>query len=123
MAGAAAEDKNKSNIATILIAVVASVGGVFILWTVFRKWKLGSSKKFDQRMQPIDWEKTDDHHHRRQSDSSFRSAGAHSARSPNGLHGLPDHDFTAGSSQVSPVGGYADMARGSSPPFGRNPRY
>lgn len=28
---------------------------------------------------------------------------------------LPDHDFTPGSASLAPVGGYADLARGSSP--------
>jgi hypothetical protein len=28
---------------------------------------------------------------------------------------IPDHDFTAGPSNLAPVGGYADLARGPSP--------
>jgi hypothetical protein len=28
---------------------------------------------------------------------------------------LPDHDFTAPSANLAPVGGYADLARGPSP--------
>jgi len=30
-------------------------------------------------------------------------------------YGVPDHDFTAGPATLAPVGGYADLARGSSP--------
>ncbi|EAU92704.1 hypothetical protein CC1G_01749 [Coprinopsis cinerea okayama7 len=138
MAGAAADDQSKSNIVTILIAVVASVGGVFILWTVFRKWKLGSSKKFDRRLQPIDWEKPtheDDRDpgiipsHRRHSGSSLNSSGhGHGSARSNTNFGLPEHDFTAGPAHLSPVGGYADMSRGPSPGpqfggYAAGPRY
>jgi len=31
------------------------------------------------------------------------------------LQPIPDHDFTAGSVNLAPVGGYADLARGPSP--------
>jgi hypothetical protein len=111
---------------TVLIAVAASVGGVAILWTVFRKWKLGRSSKFDERLQPIDWQpKAEDDglpgvHRSTSRASSFHSAG-HSGNNysdhghgANGLQPIPDHDFTAGAS-LAPVGGYADLARGPSP--------
>jgi hypothetical protein len=99
---------------TVLIAIVASIGGVAILWTVFRKWKLSSSKKFDQRLNPIDWQPTSGEesaiptHRRIPSGSSYHS-GSHGSRND-----PLDHDFTAGTN-TSPVGGYADMARGPSP--------
>lgn len=118
-----------------IIIVASSVGGIAILWTIFRKWKLGRSSKFDERLQPIDWQPTDDRddgiipNHRRvhSGASSFHSASAHghpSGGSNNrgnaggpaqNLQPLPDHDFTAG---VAPIGGYADLARGPSPPMG-----
>ena len=111
-----------SNVVTILIAIVASIGGILILWTIFRKWKLGSSKKFEDRMNPIDWrpETNDDSglpSRRLSSGSSYR--GPPSARSADPL----DHDFTAGPSHVSPVGGYADMSRGPSPTMRENRGY
>ncbi|KAG6911559.1 hypothetical protein DXG01_011861 [Tephrocybe rancida] len=126
---AAAAAKPKSMTITILIAVGASIAGIAILWTVFRKWKLGRSSKFDERLQPIDWRPTNDddealpgHHRRHSGASSFRSAG-HSAHghgsdvghnSPSS-YALPDHDFTAGPTTLAPVGGYADLSRGPSP--------
>ena len=112
-------DTGKSTIATALIAVAASVGGVAILWTLFRKWKLSSSKKFDERLRPIDWQQptADDGaiptHRRNSGASSFRSGSGHG-------HGDPlDHDFTAG--PASTIGGYADLARGpAAPPMTEN---
>ncbi|KAF5323498.1 hypothetical protein D9611_005755 [Ephemerocybe angulata] len=119
LSGAAAQ--KSSNIMTILVAIAASLGGVAILWTVFRKWKLGSSKRFEERLQPIDW-KSPSHddglpasHPRRNSGSSFNSGRSRG----NGLSPL-EHDFTAGPSGVSPVGGYADMSRGPSPTMREN---
>ncbi|KAF8078778.1 hypothetical protein FPV67DRAFT_78284 [Lyophyllum atratum] len=88
--------KPKSIALTVLIAVAASVAAVAILWTVFRKWKLGRSSKFDERLQPIDWQPTnpDDGalpgvHRRLSGASSFRSGSGHhnSARG----YGTSDH--------------------------------
>jgi hypothetical protein len=118
--------KSKTAIITVLIVVAASVGGVAIIWTIFRKWKLGHSAKFDERLQPIDWQPThgDDGDFRphRNSGMSHRSFGGYGATSERGsdqghgnLQPIPDHDFTAGSSHLAPVGGYADLARGPSP--------
>lgn len=40
----------------IAIAVIAScVGGAAAIWTLIRKWKLGPSAKFEERMAPIEW--------------------------------------------------------------------
>ncbi|KAF7784642.1 hypothetical protein Agabi119p4_807 [Agaricus bisporus var. burnettii] len=123
--GAAA---TKSKTLEIIIIVASSIGGIAILWTVFRKWKLGRSSKFDERLQPIDWQKPTGENNNNNdimpgvrrapsSASSFHSASVH------GHHGdaanlqpIPEHDFTAG---VAPVGGYADLARGPSPPMGQ----
>lgn len=118
-----------------IIVVAASVGGVFILWTIFRKWKLSSSKKFDARLKPIDWQPTtgeDDGiptHRRIPSGSSFHSAG-HSSNHGTGRNaGLAplEHDFTAGAAHINNVGGYADLARASSPnpmqELGRGPSF
>ncbi|KAF9015540.1 hypothetical protein BDQ17DRAFT_1320396 [Cyathus striatus] len=121
-----ASAKTKGTALTALIAVAASIGGVAILWTIFRKWKLGRSSKFDERLQPIDWQpKPEDDalpgvHRSTSHASSFHSAG-HSnynfsdhSHGGNNLQPIPDHDFTAGTS-LAPVGGYADLARGPSP--------
>ncbi|KAG5653352.1 hypothetical protein H0H81_000974 [Sphagnurus paluster] len=121
--------KSESTTMTVIIIVASSVAGVAILWTVFRKWKLGRSSKFDERLQPIDWQPTnpDDgalpgSHRRLSGASSFRSgSGHHNAARGYSDHGhepyaIPDHDFTAGpSTTLAPVGGYADLARGPSP--------
>jgi len=113
----------KGNTFTVIIAVAASIGGAAILWTIFRKWKLSSSKKFDQRLNPItNWqpEVSDDNgiipNHRRPSSptSSFHSGSGH-AHSNSGNREF-DHDFTAGAANNSaPIGGYADLARGTGP--------
>jgi len=111
--------KTKSTTVTALIAIAASVGGIAILWTIFRKWKLSSSKEFDRRLNPItDWQPTNGEDDlistlRRgpSSSSSFHSGGGsgdgHIASRP------LDHDITPGS--CAPIGGYADLARASSP--------
>jgi len=110
----------KTTLITVLIVVGASVGAVAILWTVFRKWKLSSSKKFDQRLQPIDWQPTTDDdfapHRHPGSDSASIHSGTESRHGLNSnlSQGL-DHDFTAGPSHLAPVGGYADLSRGPSP--------
>jgi len=124
---------------TILIAIAASVGGIVIVWTIIRKWKLSKSDSFEDRMQPIDWQPTTGAgglpvHRRASAASSFHSGAGHD---PNiaaygvgdgygsadhnhgaaGLGPLPDHDFTAGTANqhFAPVGGYADLARGTGP--------
>jgi hypothetical protein len=106
----------KTTITTVLIVIAASVGGVAILWTIFRKWKLGHSKKFDERMAPIDWQPTTDDgiipaHRRTNSRASSFNSAAHS----NAGYSDRDRDFTAPPSHLAPVGGYADLARGPSP--------
>jgi len=119
-----ASSKTKSTTVTVLIAVAASVGGIAILWTIFRKWKLSSSKEFDRRLNPItDWQPTNGEDDlisslRRapSSSSSFHSGGGsgdgHIPSRSAGLTPL-DHDFTAGPGNTAPVGGYADLARAS----------
>jgi hypothetical protein len=139
-----ASSKTKSTTVTVLIAVAASVGGIAILWTIFRKWKLSSSKEFDRRLNPItDWQPTNGEDDlistlRRapSSSSSFHSGGGSGdGHVPSRSAGLPsrsadltlDHDFTAGPSNTAQIGGYADLARASStsPPMqqalGRGP--
>jgi hypothetical protein len=128
--------KPKSIALTVLIVVASSVAAITILWTVFRKWKFGRSAKFDERMNPINWQPTgaDDEaipgSHRRLSGASFQSGSAHGhpnsagtghgsdhghGYTNHGTYGIPDHDFTAGASHLAPVGGYADLTRGPSP--------
>lgn len=126
----AAKDPNDSKVTkttlTVIVAVAASIGGVALAWTLFRKWKLRPSSNFDERMQPIDWQPTGPEDsgipgHRRAgsaaSHGSFHSGEGHgygSNRGPAGIDALPEHDFTAGAS-LAPVGGYADLQRGPSP--------
>lgn len=106
---------------TVIVVIASSVGGIAILWTVFRKWKLGRSSRFDERLQPIDWEPPSEDKRRGRpvsNASSFHSGGGgHNSGSEHGHQGnvapLPEHDFTALPS--SRFGGYADLARGPSP--------
>lgn len=122
--------KTKSTTLTILIAVASSIGGVAILWTIFRKWKLGRSSKFDERLQPIDWQPTNPDegiipsHRRATSSASSSHSGTGHGHSANRAIGyaIPDHDFTAVPSHSAPIGGYADLARGSAtqPPMQEN---
>ncbi|KAH8922645.1 hypothetical protein BT69DRAFT_1297750 [Atractiella rhizophila] len=37
----------------ILIVVGSSIGGAFLIWTLIRKWRFSSSKRFQERMRPI----------------------------------------------------------------------
>jgi hypothetical protein len=125
--GNASSSQTRNTTLTVLIAIAASVGGIFILWTIFRKWKLSSSKAFDRRLNPIDWQPTttgeDDQIpglNRRPSIGSLHSSGhGHGAsRAPSDhSHSNPFDDFDTPAQQPAPVqvGGYADLARGSSP--------
>ncbi|KAF7320126.1 Heparinase ii iii family protein [Mycena kentingensis (nom. inval.)] len=122
--GAASEDDNKKSIiTTILIVVGASVGGLAILWTVFRKWKLGTSKKFDARMEAIDWTPSthdDDNgivpaHRLARTSSRASSVNTSSQHGHGGYRDPLEHDFTAPPAHLAPVGGYADLTRGPSP--------
>ncbi|KIY70154.1 hypothetical protein CYLTODRAFT_409086 [Cylindrobasidium torrendii FP15055 ss-10] len=117
---------------TVLIAVACSVGFVIVCWTIFRKWKLARSAKFDRRLNPIDWQPSNDDsgmagapvtHRRRGSDtSSFHSGVNHNNGSDSGhnsLQPVPDHDFTPGAASNNNLygynTGYADLTRGPSP--------
>ncbi len=120
---------------TVIIAIAASIGFVIVLWTIFRKWKLARSEKFDRRLNPIDWQPTNESdgpsvpgsHRRGTSDtSSFHSGANHAGYgSPNGsdsghggaapqLQPIPDHDFTA-PAYNNGYGDYADLNRGATP--------
>ncbi len=125
---------------TVIIVVASSIGGIAILWTVFRKWKLGRSSRFDERLQPIEWKPPSEDNHRRRPVSNASSFQSGSGGGPdfgldhvhdhtqNNLAPLPEHDFTSlPSTRFAPVGGYADLARGPSPQpshmmeYGRGP--
>ncbi|KAG1908262.1 uncharacterized protein F5891DRAFT_7230 [Suillus fuscotomentosus] len=108
----------------VLIVIAASVGGSIIIWTIIRKWKFGKSSSFDDRMQPIDWQPSNDIddnsgipglNRRNSTASSFHSGSGHAGIGATTLSPIPDHDFTAGPANLAPVGGYADLARGPSP--------
>ncbi|KAF8640733.1 hypothetical protein AX17_000384 [Amanita inopinata Kibby_2008] len=119
----AAKTETKRTTLTVIVVIVSCIGGVAILWTVFRKWKLARSSKFDERLQPIDWQPPadgiPDRRRPTSTASSFHSAGHGGYGSDHGhvagLAPLPDHDFTPLPAHLAPVGGYADLARGPSP--------
>jgi hypothetical protein len=104
---------------TTIIVIASSIGAVVLIWTIFRKWKLARSKRFDNRLNPVDFAPTGDDgipgSHRRYSASSSRSGVTGYGASDHGHRGLPEHDFTAGA-HLAPVGGYADLARRSPSP-------
>lgn len=43
-----------SNFLYIFAVASSVVGGIAIIWTIVRKWKLGTSKKFSKKLTPID---------------------------------------------------------------------
>ncbi|KAI0048325.1 hypothetical protein FA95DRAFT_1079943 [Auriscalpium vulgare] len=124
---------------TIIIVLASCIGGTAIIWTIIRKWKFRPSTRFEDRLEPIDWQPAAEHDtglptHRRgpSNASSFHSSGheggaalsrgnsygaTSDGRAPGTttLNPIPDHDFTAGAPSLAPVGGYADLARGPSP--------
>jgi len=114
---------------TVIIALAASIGAIAVIWTLIRKWKFKPSDKFEDRMQPIDWQPTGPEEgvpgvHRANTHGSFHSSGHDSDHDSSQHHGnsihrgvtpLPEHDFTPGPTHLAPVGGYADLARGPSP--------
>ncbi|CAL1695087.1 unnamed protein product [Somion occarium] len=143
-AAAASSSKVTKTTLIVIVSIAGSIGAIAIGWTIIRKVKFKPSAGFEDRMQPIDWQPTngpDDRDdvpgvHRNasaRSHGSFQSAG-HSEENFAGrgmgpgyggngsdhghgssaLQPIPDHDFTAGPS-MAPVGGYADLARGTTP--------
>ncbi|KDQ14424.1 hypothetical protein BOTBODRAFT_44560 [Botryobasidium botryosum FD-172 SS1] len=63
-----------------LIAVASSVGAATLIWTGIRKWKLKPSSRFEDRMNPIDWQPTADDH-------AGAAPGAHRRNGSTGSHG------------------------------------
>jgi len=111
---------------TIVIVIASCVAGIAIIWTLIRKWKFRPSAQFEDRMQPIDWQPAgpDDgpNLHRAASTASHGSFHSGSGQGDDlGVGSNLDHDFTAGPAHLAPVGGYADLARGSSPQPYRGP--
>lgn len=89
-------------IAIIVIAVV--IGVALIGWTLFRKWKLRPSNRFDERMQPIDFSPTDGFE--KTHDEASRQRQEFVDDLDKGLVRDLDHDFTAGPSPVGAGYGY-----------------
>nr|XP_019045502.1 hypothetical protein I302_05892 [Kwoniella bestiolae CBS 10118]OCF24432.1 hypothetical protein I302_05892 [Kwoniella bestiolae CBS 10118] len=117
-----AEGEKKSSgigkTALIAIIVVASVvGAAGIGWTLFRKWKLRPSNRFDKRMNPIDFspnngDMNDDFFEKTLQRTASNSSASRQRRElvaelddPNHVPGVPQHDFTAGTAGVG--AGYA----------------
>lgn len=109
------------------------------LWTIIRKWKFGASRKFEERLEPVNWEPSTkaaamEHDpsaiqlHRGNSMSSHghgsqEGQGSRNMASVNNypVSSAPDfppaHDFTAGTygNGLAPGNNYADIHRGPSP--------
>nr|XP_019012875.1 uncharacterized protein I206_02371 [Kwoniella pini CBS 10737]OCF51656.1 hypothetical protein I206_02371 [Kwoniella pini CBS 10737] len=107
-----------SKTALIAIIVVASVvGAAGIGWTLFRKWKLRPSNRFDRKLNPIDFspnngDMNDDFFEKTLQRSASNSSASRQRRElvaelddPNNVAGVPQHDFTAGTAGVG--AGYA----------------
>ncbi|KZS95733.1 hypothetical protein SISNIDRAFT_494043 [Sistotremastrum niveocremeum HHB9708] len=94
-AAAQSSTKLSKNTIIAIIVIASCVGGAALIWTVIRKWKLGTSSDFDARLNPIDWQPTtgldgpEMVQHRRGpsggSNRSFGSADAHMNSSTTGL--------------------------------------
>jgi len=119
----------------ILIVIASCVGGAGLIWTIIRKWKFRPSRRFDNRLDPIEWQPagpnamTDDgemieRHVRNgsvnsQTDTSSIRRNLY-APDNNSQSLAPDfppaHDFTA-----VPTAGGPMYGRGPSPqPYGRS---
>ncbi|SCV70871.1 BQ2448_3633 [Microbotryum intermedium] len=48
----------------IIIAVASSVGFIGLVWTIIRKTAFGTSKRFDAKLEPIEWTEPVEQHHR-----------------------------------------------------------
>ncbi|WVQ96639.1 hypothetical protein IAU59_003744 [Kwoniella sp. CBS 9459] len=115
-AESAESEKKSSGIsktALIAIIVVASVVGlVAIGWTLFRKWKLRPSNRFDKRMNPIDFSPHNDNIDDDFFEKTLQRTASNSSASrqrqelvaelddPNHVPGVPPHDFTAGTAGI-----------------------
>ncbi|WWC62710.1 uncharacterized protein I303_105307 [Kwoniella dejecticola CBS 10117] len=117
-----AESEKKSSglskTALIAIIVVASVvGAAGIGWTLFRKWKLRPSNRFDRKLNPIDFspnngDMNDDFFEKTLQRTASNSSASRQRRElvaelddPSNVAGVPQHDFTAGTAGVG--AGYA----------------
>lgn len=106
------------NVRTILIVVASSIVGLAIIWTVVRKWKFRSSRSFQDRLAPIDWQPDADKPNGSAPTGAMTEGGSDNASirrnmfAPDEPSSLapPPHDFTAG----------AGAMRSASPlPYGR----
>ncbi|KAL7423022.1 hypothetical protein Q5752_002321 [Cryptotrichosporon argae] len=95
--------------AIIAIVVVASVVGLAAAgWTIFRKWKLRPSNRFDERMKPINFSPHGGHDDFLEKTLQRTASNASADRQRQQLvaeldsslvAGVPEHDFTAGGEQ------------------------
>jgi hypothetical protein len=110
------------NVWMTIIIVASVLGGLLIIWTAVRKWKLRSSSSFQARLAPIDWQPdsdkatsgglappamsdvSDKDSIRRNMFAPDYASTAQSSLAP------PAHDFTAGTGA-----GAAGYARSASP--------
>lgn len=121
-----------------LIVAAACVVGAAAIWTIIRKWKFGASRRFEDRLEPVNWEppatsglpmderdptavaiaRGNSVNSQRARTSFGSSEGTHLG-GPAGGSVAPDfppaHDFTAGPLHLAAGAGYADLQRGPSP--------
>lgn len=129
-----------SKTALIAIIVVSSVVGLAAIgWTLFRKYKLKPSSRFERRLNAIDFspnggQRDDDyfekaHSRHGSSDSAERHRKALVAEEFDGpanlVPGVPEHDFTAGPGYATTGGAGAGGAYGmyNSDPFAHTQSY
>jgi hypothetical protein len=121
-----------------LIVTGSCIAAGAAIWTIIRNWKFSPSRHFEDRLEPINWEPTQDSglgHDptvaalaragsktgtRPSSYMSEDHDGNMSSVHPEPISVAPDfppaHDFTAG---AATTGGYVDMHRGPSPAPGQ----
>lgn len=100
------------NVRIILIVIASILAGLLIVWTAIRKWKLRSSRSFQNRLAPIDWQPDSDKD-RVSAPPAMTEVGSdkdsirRNMFAPDGPSTLapPAHDFTAGaySRSASPL--------------------
>ncbi|KAG8745916.1 hypothetical protein FRC10_006720 [Ceratobasidium sp. 414] len=126
-----------------LVVIASCIGGAVAIWTVIRKWKLGPSQRFDDRMQPIDWAPTggaggvreetmEEKRHRRAgsagSHGSFTSGGvgqselghgtgARSVYSDHAGHNMQPQDFPPAHDFTAGPGNYGQYYQGQQPGY------
>ncbi|KAH7106776.1 hypothetical protein BKA62DRAFT_216268 [Auriculariales sp. MPI-PUGE-AT-0066] len=125
------------NVRVGLIVAASVLAGLLIIWTAVRRWKLRSSRSFQARLAPIDWQPDSDKDHTGagglappppMTEVSDKASIRHNMFAPDGQQqslAPPPHDFTAVPGGYSRSGSPMPNSYGRTPspaPFGSIPR-